>query len=147
MNSVKRLGLAAFLVVLGALFAASPALARKPAGGPTPVSYTFKLTPPEIDPPEPQASGQWTVETWSLPLPSIEVNVSCKRLTPAKPYHVVCLVMEYPNEGPSSGTWWWETHSVAADGRGRLNAQFTVETWGGIQFLWVENDEGDVVLE
>jgi hypothetical protein len=151
MKTMQQLGLTALALVVGALFTASPALARKP-GPIVPVTYTYKLVPPEVNPPQPQASGQWTLETASLPTSSVGVDVSCRRLTPGQQYVVTYWVVWYPWfwDGEPCPTWECDTQVVMADAKGRLNAQFTVAIPDAIvtvDSLWIENDDGDVVLE
>jgi hypothetical protein len=157
MNPMKRLGLVALLVfILGGLFAASPALARKIAGV---SSTTFKLMRP-ANAPEPTASGQWTLHRDDYMMTE-DVTVSCRRLTPGRQYVVVVLVhwsqwgrIGYEPWTVDSGSYPVEV-AVTADAKGRLNAQCTVvSTWsygGGVnrsvQDLWIENDAGNVVLE
>jgi len=143
MNPMKRFCLVALLVVLGALLAASPALAGKSALRKG--SVTFPLTPPAIDPPEPNASGKSTL-SWAPIDSPIGVTVSCTRLTPGKQYCVVVFTSwldRWYNEHTDE-----ETYGFTADAKGRLKAEFTAEaTLLIFADLWIENDAGDVVLE
>ena len=147
MNPMKRLGMGALVLTLVALFAASPALARNPA---KPSSYTSKLVPPETDPPEPKASGHYTVE-WYYWYPGFrDVTVSCRGLTPQKQYDVVVLVVWNDRWGGYGS--FLVPRTVTADKNGKLDTQVIVksydEDWYAyIGGLWVENDEGSVVLE
>ncbi len=144
MNPMKRLGLAALLMVLGALCAASSALAGRP---PKSLSYTYELTPPESDPPEPQASGRWTKTFHAVPYTGIYVEVSCRRLTAGELYSVVASVSWRDSWGNYGS--YRTGGAFAADGKGRLDAQFMVEQWEAEVFvddLWIEKD-GNVVLE
>ena len=146
MNPMRRLGMAALLVALAAILAASSAFAGRP---PKPVeSYTYQLTPPEIDPPEPQASGRWTkTVNWAYTHPRTDVEVSSVRLTAGELYFVVASV---------SWTDPWGNHgsyqagrAFTADGKGRLAARFSVQEWERqvwVDDLWIEKD-GNVVLE
>jgi len=139
--------MAALLVVLVALFAASPAFADKP---PKPLLFTSQLTPPEIDPPEPQASGSLTETNYTSihPFMGLDVDVSCRRLKPGKQYLVVALV-HWGDVWGGYGTY-CTGGAFTADRKGRLDAQFHVERWEsyvGLEDLWIENDQGNVVLE
>ena len=145
MNPMKRLVLAVLLVLLGGLRGASPALAGKNADAVA--SSTSKLVPPETDPPEPKASGRYTVEFYYWYPGFKDVTVSCKGLTPQKQYDVVVLVEWYDE-------WWYGSYLVlrtcTADKNGKLDAQVIVDDYDryvSIGDLWVENDEGSVVLE
>jgi hypothetical protein len=133
MNPVKRLGVVAVLVVLGALCAASPALAGKPL--PYTGSDRVWLVPPESYPPEPQASGKcihdWVY--WPGFYYAVDVTVTCIKLTPGEQYHV----------------WWWGesdwgSYPVTADGKGKLSVQFGADD---AVYVWVQNDTGAVVLQ
>jgi hypothetical protein len=155
MNSAKRIGWLVILVVLGGHWGAPLALAGKYAivGH----STTFKLVPP-VGAPEPKASAQWTLRRD----PDTEdVTVSCRGLTPDRQYTVVVLVdwthwvrVGYDVWPIDSGSYSVEL-AVTADVKGRLNAQYTVEsTWSqtsgvtrSVQELWIENDQDNVVLE
>jgi len=162
MNPMKRLGLTVFVLILAALFAASPALAGKNADAVASSTTTFRLVPP-ADAPEPDASGKCILEDpdpyewWGY----TDVRVSCKSLTPARSYVVVCLVWwevwQYLDMGSSSG-WYcvadgldFDEYGVDADGKGRLDAQFTLDDYGcsvrRVEDLWIVNSAGDVVLE
>jgi len=152
MNFMKRLGLAVLVLILGALCAASPALAGK---WPKPVSYTYELTPPEIDPAEPEALGQYTltVQT-SAQLAGAErgVEVTCKNLTPRKQYFVMVYVWWYKVYGEYADSWYesgysTSCHAFTTDKNGRLHGEFTVGAGVCIEDLWIENDAGRVVLE
>jgi hypothetical protein len=164
MNPIKRLGMVALLVVLAALFAASPALAGKVAL--RPVSTTYELAPP-ADASEPEAFGQWTLDQY---VDFEDVTVSCRRLTPGEQYVVVSLVEWSSRHGVWGVGWivnsgsYLEQHPVTADRKGRLNAQFFVysEQWfvGGREGGWydtltrhvadvwiVKATRGEIVLE
>ena len=134
MNPMKRVGLVALFVVVGAFFAASPALAGKPGQSPNNNTVTRSLGPPKIDPPEPHARGKYIITNlreWPT------LTVTCRRLTPMKQYCFVAFFI--------TGPWnaWWETYPVTADGNGDLS-----ELLIGMvpAFARLENDEGDVVL-
>ena len=150
--------LAVLVVILTPVLAASPALAKPIAGGAS--STTYKLAPP-ANAPERRASGQYTV--YRDPLNVTEsVAVSCRNLTPGRQYTIVVLVYWSQwariGSGPSypvgSGSYSMEL-AATADARGRLSGQCSVVgTWsptGGVnrsvQDLWIENEEGSVVLE
>ena len=160
MNPMKRLSVLAMSIILGGLFAAPPVLAGKNADVVAPYTTTFRLVPP-ADAPEPDASGKCILEDpyewWGY----TDVTVSCKRLTPASSYVVVCLVWwevwQYLDMGSASGWycvadgWDFDEYAVDADGKGRLNAQFTLYDYGcsvrRVEDLWIVNSAGDVVLE
>jgi hypothetical protein len=163
MNSVKRLGMTALLVVLAVLLAASPALAGKYAD-PLISSTTYELAPPvDADAPEPTASGKWTLDVYALGWE--DVTVSCRRLTPGEQYVVVSLVQWSETVTNSGGTFedsgsYLEEHPVTADTKGRLNAKFYVYSeadtdWFRIYRLsrhvadvWIVNaTTGEIVLE
>ena len=150
--------LAVVAVVLTTVLAASLALAKPIAGGAS--STTYKLAPP-ANAPERRASGQYTV--YRDPLNVTEsVAVSCRNLTPGRQYTIVVLVhwsqWARIGSGPSypvgSGSYSMEL-AATADARGRLSGQCSVVgTWsptGGVnrsvQDLWIENEDGNVVLE
>jgi len=146
MNPVKRLGLAVLVLILGAVLAASPAL----AGGKEAVTYRYNLAPPQTDPPEPRASGRWTkTVNAAYPYAGTHVEASCTRLTVGKQYQVLALV-SWNDIWGNSGSYWTGVTSTA-DGKGRLDAQFDVEALWGEQFVYVTDlrvysDQG-VVLE
>ena len=151
MKTIQQFGLVVLALVLGAAFVASPAQARKPSPI-VPVLITYKLILPEIAPPEPTASGQWTLETASLPTTTVGVQVSCRRLTPGQQYAVRYWVRWHPMTWNSN--WYGErcdTQIVTADAKGRLSDHFTVKVSDSdivsVYGLWIENDAGEVVLE
>ena len=134
MNPMKRVGLVALFVVVGAFFAASPALAGKPGQSPNNNTVTRSLSPPKIDPPEPHARGKYIITNlreWPT------LTVTCRRLTPMKQYHFVAV--------SCAGPWnvWWEIYPVTADSNGDLNAALGM---GMPAFAQLENDECEVVL-
>lgn len=144
-------------LILATLFVATPVWARKVAGVAT--TATIKLARP-ADAPEPRAFGQYTMYRDSFNCIE-EGTVSCRNLTPGRQYVVVVLVhwsswarIGYEPYPTGSGSYFMEIPATA-DTRGRLNAQFTVVgSWsysGGInrtvRDLWIENNEGIVVLE
>jgi len=149
---------AVLVVILTALLAASPALAKPIAGGAS--STTYKLAPP-ANAPERGASGQWTLYTDPLNVTE-SVALSCRNLTPGRQYTIVVLVhwsqWARIGSGPpyqvDSGDYSLEL-AVTADAKGRLSGQCSVVgTWsptGGVnrsvQDLWIENEDGNVVLE
>ncbi len=144
MNSMKRLGLAALLVALGALFTAPQAFARN-----TEDKLTYELVAPEIDPPEPEAFGQYTLTDDSAsPLWPWEVDASCRQLTPWNLYCVVATVF-WSDEWGNCG-WYYLCRTFTADKNGKLEGQFIVDggwCYVSVQDLWVENNVGQVVLE
>jgi len=147
MCHMNRSRLAVLVLILGVHFAALPIFARK---SPTLGSITFKLTPPAIDPPEPQASGRYTLtaNTWEDfgTFGPIQVSVSCRRLTPGKQYYVETLVWWYDVWG-NDGSYYVE-RAFEADRLGKLQGQFTVEgSYIFISTLWIQDGAGNVVLE
>jgi len=151
MSPMKRLGWIVLAMTLGALFAASPALADKPLK-PTVYSSTFKLAPP-ADGPEPEAYGQCTIDYYLLL--RYEVEVSCRALTPGGQYTLVVLVQwtQIDDTGYPIGLGsYLEKQAVTADSRGRLSAQYLLEcyefgVYRSVQDVWIENSAGEVVLE
>ena len=161
MNLMQRLGLVALVFLVGAFFAASPALAGKPAKS----SVTSPLTPPAIDAPEPGASGTVTyVHSWFYDqrtwVENVDVTVSCESLKPTNQYCVVFFVREtlWTWDGGTTDLYWYERLPAATNKKGQLNSQWSYlpETashwpWAGcittILDIWVENDLGNVVLE
>ena len=144
-------------LILATLFVATPVSARKIAGDA--YTTTYKLAPP-ANAAEPRASGQYTMYRDSLNCIE-EGTVSCRNLTPGRQYVVVVLVhwsswarIGYEPYPTGSGSYLMEV-AATADASGRLNARFTVVgSWsysGGlnrtVQDLWIENNEGSVVLE
>jgi len=86
----------------------------------------------------------------------VGVKLSCRRLTPGRQYAVNYWVVWYPMFGDDMGdlmphSFRCDTQLVAADAKGTLNTQFTVQVSESdavyVDGLWVENDEGDIVLE
>lgn len=141
----------ALLIILTTLLATWPASAGRKAA--KPVSYTYELVPPAVDSAEPQASGQYTKTDSPLPFGPMDVEVSCRHLTPGKQYYVVYVVSWQENYwfGPW-GNWgsYQACISLTADRKGRLEAQFTVgggESYMNVEELWIENDQGVVVLQ
>ncbi len=148
MIRVSRFGCVAWSLVLGAMFAVSPAMAGKNALT-SRGSVVFQLIPPAVDPPEPGAVGKCVLQ-WANAESPVDVSVSCQKLTPGRQY---CVVVH---------EWWVEYryggvvailhehffgYPFTADARGRLKAEFTsgLFIW---QFadLWVEDEAGNVVL-
>ena len=134
MNPMKRVGLVALFVVVGAFFAASPALAGKPGQSPNNNTVTRSLGPPKIDPPEPHARGKYIITNlreWPT------LTVTCRRLTPMKQYHFVAVFR--------AGPWnvRWEIYPVTADVNGNCSAELPVGVPACAQ---LEDDEGDIVL-
>ena len=151
MNSMKRLGLAALLVALGALFAAPQAFARN-----TEDKLTYELVAPEIDPPEPEAFGQYTLtDDSAVPGWPQEVDLSCRGLTPWKQYRVVLLVFWQDIPGDTVGGWsnwglYEQSYLLIADNKSRISHEFTIMSYDkyvAVVDLWIENDVGQVVLE
>ncbi len=132
MNPMKRVGTAVLVLVLGGLLAASPALAGGRGGLKQP--RVCKLMPPEIDPPEPRASGTCIRDAPLPPVPITEVTVKSTKLTPGKQYFVCWF---------GHSTWATGCYSVTADGRGTLSVQFIVDEY---VHVWVENEHGATVL-
>ena len=147
MNSMKRVGLAVVVLILGAIVGASPAFAAK--------KYTesLVLVPPAIDPPEPEASGTVTYQTdYYGGYSTGEATVSCRGLTPGNEYDVHFLV-GYWVPSPNSGGYAWYvciTGRHAADTKGRLTTQFSYgsDFFGssGVVDVCVQNDQGNFVL-
>ncbi len=144
MNPMKRLGLVALFVVLGTLFATSLAVAR---------DYTVdhELVPPAVDPPEPKASGKWTLTYFGdIQIKAKGVDVSCKKLTPGEQYSVVVSVF-WSNHWGEFG-WYENRYTLTADARGKLETHFLVYyPWEGeasVEDLWIEklNENGSVVV-
>jgi hypothetical protein len=124
MKPAKRLGLVAMLVVFGAVLAAPAAMGWHKDY----YARDFKLVPPAAGAPEPHAAGTWTF--WeSYEVPVCIVYVKCRRLTPGETYSVVVYGRHVP---------------ATAEPDGRLYAQFQVGTFSD---LWVEDDQGNIVLE
>ena len=153
MNPVKRLGLVALLLVGVTLLASTPAQAKKP--GSTVVEF-IELTPPQVSPPEPGASGTVTYQSdWDRygTYYTGEATVSCRGLTPGNQYDVQFLV-RYWIPSPGDASWEWyvcETRRVAADRKGRLTTQLSyggdaVFGGNGVVDVCVQNDQGNFVL-
>lgn len=149
MNPTKRLGLVALLLVGVMLLASTPAQATKP--GPT----GFELTPPQVSPPEPGASGTVAYQTeWEGVGMDYtgEATVSCRELTPGNQYDVQFLVRHWiPSPGDESYAWYeCVTRRVAADRKGRLTTQLSyrggVSGGYGVSDVCVQNDQGNFVL-
>ena len=134
MNPMKRLGLAALVVVLGVLFTASRALAKPPQGG---GGNSFTLTPPETDPPEPLASGKYTLKPLVHRIAVYwEVYVTCWNLTPGEQYSV--CVYDYTDGGTN-------IVEATANSKGKLTPE-PIISWSNYVDVWVVNDKGAVVL-
>jgi hypothetical protein len=153
MNPVKWLRLVVLVLMLGAMFAPSPAFAAKkkktePEG--------LVLVPPADDPPEPGASGTVTDQCdWDRygTYYTGEATVSCRGLTPGNQYDVQFLVRHWiPSPGDASWEWYvCETRRVAADRKGRLTTQLSyggdvVSGGNGVWDVCVQNDQGNFVL-
>lgn len=134
MKLMKRLGLVGILGILGTLLTASPALAKAPQDG---GGNSSTLMPPETDPPEPLASGKYTVKPlWHRAALGFEVYVTCWNLTPGKQY-TVCVYDCHFNE--------WGSIGATANSKGKLSVEplFSMSDFVNV---WVENDQGAVVL-
>jgi len=147
MNAMKRVGMAALLVVGVTLLASTPAQAKKPG------STVFDLTPPQDSPPEPGACGTCQCDTDTfLTEYTGEATVSCGELTAGNEYDVQFLVKHWQAGVGEESSAWYEcvTRRVAADRKGRLTTQLSYAgghyggTW--VADACVRNDQGDVVL-
>jgi hypothetical protein len=128
MKTMRKLGMIALMLALGALFFASPVLAN--GHGDLKGPLWSKLVPPEVNPPEPQASGKYKCD-FPVPLvPVAGVTVICTKLTPGQQYSVCSFGGCYP---------------ATADRKGGLEVLFFTDEYYG--FICVVNDAGEVVLE
>jgi len=136
MCHMNRSRLAVLVLILGGLFAAAPALAVKYIRS---VVTSTWLVPPESCPPEPDASGKCTREFVRAPgqeFHEFDVTVTCRKLTPARQYHVL-----WGRDWGVAGS-----YPVTADGKGKLSVQFTVMS-DRLPWVVVTDDEGCVVLQ
>lgn len=145
MNPMKRVGVAVFLMALGALFTASPALARE-------YTQRYALVPPAIDPPEPKASGKWALTHFDVQIKAKRVEVTCKGLTPGEEYLVVVWVSSSDEWG--GGDSWEALFACTAGANGKLEFDHLFEYGYGrslsVHDLWIEKLNGYpgvVVLE
>jgi hypothetical protein len=128
MNPIKRVVLAAVMVVLGGICAASPVLAGQVALG-------FSLDPPPGSP-EPDAGGACMFKIKGSDPIEIVYNASltCGNLTPRQEYVVYVCCSTDP---------WVYAFPVRADRKGNLTSNFRVPPIHSIDVL---NAEGDGVL-
>jgi len=155
MNPMKRIGLVALLAVGVTLLAITSAQAKKPGST---VATVVQLTPPAVNPPEPEASGKVTTRvSWTDAVTATgEVTVSCRGLTPLQQYNVVFLVRHWLQWQDIFTEWYdYEWQTVEADRHGRLRTQSSYvarDVFGGSlsgTAIWVEGVEtlgGTVVL-
>ena len=135
MNPMKRLGMAALLVLVAGLGVASFVLAKPVAG------LTYPLVPP-ADSPEPQATGWVHVRFNNAELSTGTVGVTCAKLTPRARYTVVCY--NYDSNGEH-----YTERSVAADRNGDLGVVSFRISWDSNSgfYVGVQNKDGVVVLQ
>jgi hypothetical protein len=142
MKAIGRLTRVAILVLLGTVLAGPPAMGRSSK------VLGMTLVPPPVEAPEPQASGQWTQTRQGLSWVTDDVAVRCKGLTPGEQYSVVAYVFWMDQWGGYG--WEYSGTTLTADRKGQIAGQFSILCWESyinVEDLWIENGQGEIVLE